>query len=171
MGMDPLSIKFIRLAHDLGLGCGDPREIEIVGDLDAAAENWHFQGPFKKMTFASRMQHHIYWGAMKKPIEWSLKTVLAPWAYVASVLYHDTFWYPYNAKRKMRDVLDSPWGRLFRNWETLTATADGYPQVGSDAAQIEKTGIRALRESVGILATCVREAPEFASRRRHIKTS
>ena len=51
----------------------------------AAAENWHFAGPFKKMTFASRMQHQIYWGPMKKPIEWSLKTVLAPWAYIASV--------------------------------------------------------------------------------------
>ena len=32
MGFDPLSIKFIRLAHDAGLGCGDPRDIEIVGD-------------------------------------------------------------------------------------------------------------------------------------------
>ena len=32
MGIDPLSIKFIRLAHDMGLGCGDPRDIEIVGD-------------------------------------------------------------------------------------------------------------------------------------------
>ena len=38
MGIDPLSIKFIRLAHDAGLGCGDPREIEIVGDQSAAAE-------------------------------------------------------------------------------------------------------------------------------------
>ncbi len=118
MGFDPMSIKFIRMAHDLGLGCGDPREIEIVGDASAAAENWHFVGPFKKMTFASRMQHKIYWGPMKKPIEWSLKTVLAPWAYIASVIYHDSFWYPYNAKRMMREVLDGPWGRLFRNWET-----------------------------------------------------
>ena len=32
MGMDPLSIRYIRLAHDLGLGCGNPRDIEIVGD-------------------------------------------------------------------------------------------------------------------------------------------
>ena len=37
------------------------------------------------MTFASRMQHLIYWGPLRKPIEWSLKTVLAPWAYIASV--------------------------------------------------------------------------------------
>src|ERR1044071_1326829 len=55
MGFDPLQIKFIRMAHDAGLGCGDPREIEIVGDVAAAAENWHFVGPFKRMTFASRM--------------------------------------------------------------------------------------------------------------------
>jgi len=62
MGFDPLSIKFIRLAHDAGLGCGDPHEIEIVGDQETATQNWNFVGPFEKMTFASRMQHQIYWG-------------------------------------------------------------------------------------------------------------
>src|SRR6478735_7627999 len=93
MGFEPMQIKFIRMAHDLGLGCGDPRDIEIVGDASAAAENWHFEGPFREMTFASRMQHKIYWGPLRKPVEWSLKTVLAPWAYIASVLYHDSFWY------------------------------------------------------------------------------
>jgi hypothetical protein len=67
----------------------------------------------------------------------------------------------------MEDVLESPWGRLFGNWETVQANADGFPDVGSDAAQIEKTGMRALKESFGILGTCVREAPEFSSRRRH----
>jgi hypothetical protein len=129
------------------------------------AQNWRFVGPFKKMTFASRMQHHIYWGRMKKPIEWSLKTVLAPWAYVASVIYHDSFWYPVYGKRMMREVLASPWGRLFRNWETRVADAHGYADVGTDAAVIEKTGARALLTSVGILGTCIREAPEFIKRR------
>ncbi len=81
------------------------------------------------MTFASRMQHKIYWGPLKKPIEWSLKTVLAPWAYIASVVYHDSFWYPVMAKKKMHDVLDSEWGRLFRNWETVTPDARGYPVI------------------------------------------
>jgi hypothetical protein len=119
------------------------------------------------MTFASRMQHQIYWGPMKKPIEWSLKTVLAPWAYVASVVYHDSFWYPMHAKRMMHDVLASPWGRLFRNWETLQASADGYPEVGGNDATIDKTGARALLRSIGILGTCIREAPEFVGRRRH----
>ncbi|HUF48888.1 MAG TPA: DUF362 domain-containing protein [Vicinamibacterales bacterium] len=166
MGLDPMSIRFIRLAHDLGLGCGDPRDIEIVGDASAAAENWHFTGPFRKMTFASRMQHQIYWGPLKKPIEWSLKTVLAPWAYIASVIYHDSFWYPVLARQKMHDVLESDWGRLFRHWETLTPDARGYPTIPSGGAKIERTGFKAFTRSLGILATCVKEAPEFASRRR-----
>ena len=171
MGFDPLSIRYIRLAHDLGLGCGDPREIEIVGDTAAAAENWRFTGPFRKMTFASRMQHHIYWGPLKKPIEWSLKTVLAPWAYVASVVYHDSFWYPMLARQKMATVLSSPWGRLFRHWEHVQSDGRGYPEVPEEGARIERTGVKALGRSLGILATCIREAPEIASRRRHrVKT-
>jgi uncharacterized protein (DUF362 family) len=166
MGFDPLSITFLRLAHDAGLGCADPREIEIVGDRAAAQENWHFQGPFRKMTFASRMQHLIYWGPLKGPIEWSLKTVLAPWSYVASVVYHDSFWYPMNAKRMMAEVLASDWGRLFRNWEHVTADGDGYSNLGGDAATLTRTGLRAALTSVPILATCLKEAPEFAARRR-----
>ena len=166
MGMDPLSIKYIRRAHDLGLGCGDPREIEIVGDLEAAKENWQFTGPFKKMTFASKMQHHIYWGPLRTPIEWSLKTVLAPWAYIASVLYHDSFWYPMYAERQMRQALSSPWGRLFENWEQLTPDANGFPRVGESPAAITRAGMHAFRQSLGILGTCIAEAPEFASRKR-----
>jgi uncharacterized protein (DUF362 family) len=169
MGFDPMQIKYIRTAHDLGLGCGDPREIELVGDLDAANENWRFVGPFRKMTFASRMQHKIYWGPLRKPVEWSLKTVLAPWAYLASVVYHDSFWYPFNARRVMRDVLDSPWGHLFRNWEQVTPDAQGYPDVGQARMEVQLTGARALGRSIGILGTCLREAPEFAAKRLRAK--
>lgn len=167
MGMDPMSIKFIRMAHDLGLGCGDPRDIEIVGDVEAAKENWQFTGPFKKMTFASKMQHYIYWGPLKKPIEWSLKTVLAPWAYMASVVYHDSIWYPMNAERNIKRVLDSPWGRLFENWERLTPDENGFPDVGEASATVTRAGMHAFKQSLGILGTCIKEAPEFASRRRH----
>ncbi len=168
MGLDPLSIKFIRLAHERGLGCGDPRQIEIVGDRAAAEENWHFVGPFQKMTFASRMQHRIYWGNLKKPIEWSLKTWLAPWSYIASVLYHDTFWYPTHARKAMQTVLGSEWGRLFRNWESLRPDELGYPDVGEQPAELTRTGWAAFGQSIKILGTCVKEAPEFSLRKRKI---
>lgn len=170
MGFDPLrDIKFIRLAHEAGLGCGDPREIEIVGDADAARENWNFTGPFKKMTFASRMQHQIYWGPLKRPIEWSLKTFLAPWAYVASVLYHDFFWYPAHRNR-VDDALKSEWGRLFANWESLQIPPDdlnarGWTSVGDAPASLRRDLGAHMSRATGILKTCVREAPERTARR------
>ncbi|MCH8806595.1 MAG: DUF362 domain-containing protein, partial [Planctomycetes bacterium] len=170
MGFDPLDIKFIRLAHELGLGCGDPREIEIVGDAEAASENWNFDGPFKKMTFASRMQHKIYWGPLKKPMEWSLKTVLAPWAYIASVIYHDSFWYPVLAKKHMREVLESDWGKLFHNWSELEPDQQGFPSVGTTPAELKRVGFKAFVKSIGILGTCIKEAPEFGSSRRKVVT-
>ncbi len=142
MGFHPLeNIKFIRLAHDLGLGVGDPREIEIVGDPDAAEENWNFVGPYKQMTFASRMQHKIYWGGLKRPIEWSLKTWLAPWAYVASIAYHDYYWYPFIGKERVEQALFSEWGRLFFNYENLTPDEQGWPDVGpSPEIALKKAG-------------------------------
>ena len=37
-GFDPMSIRFIRQAHEMGLGVGDPRQIEIVGyDIEQEA--------------------------------------------------------------------------------------------------------------------------------------
>ena len=39
MGFDPMSIKYIRLAHEAGLGVGDPKEIEMVGD-DVSGESY-----------------------------------------------------------------------------------------------------------------------------------
>jgi hypothetical protein len=95
-----------------------------------------------------------------------LKTVLAPWSYVASVVYHDSFWYPRNADRLMAEVLRSDWGRLFQNWEHVKADAEGYPDVGQAPATVTRLGPHALRKSVGILGTCIKEAPEFGNRRR-----
>ena len=170
MGMDPLSIKYIRLAHELGLGCGDPKEIEIAGDVEAAEQDWGFVGPYKKMTFASRMQHKIYWGPLKRPIEWTLKTILAPWAYIASVLYHDSFWYPLFAKKQMSLVLQSKWGRLFKDWGHTVADDEGYSVAEGPGVDVKSTGFRALWKSIGILGECVREAPEFITlRKRSVK--
>lgn len=171
MGFDPLrDLKFVRLAHEMGLGCGDPREIEVVGDTDAAAENWNFVGPFREMTFASRMQHKIYWGPLKRPVEWSLKTVLAPWAYIASVLYHDTFWYPTHQKI-IHDILQSEWGRLFNNWASRALPPEdletkGWKDVGEAPLELKQDSMRLFLKSLKILGTCIKEAPEFGARRR-----
>ena len=169
MGFDPMrDLKYIRIAHEQGLGCGDPRDITIVGDQDAAAENWHFEGPFAHMTFASKNQHRIYWGPLKSSVEWSLKTWLAPWAYVASVTYHDLFWYPRYAKAHMESVLNSDWGRLFANFETRKTDPDGlgYPDVGAANPIIVRSTAKHMLEALRLIGMAVAESPEVSSRRR-----
>jgi uncharacterized protein (DUF362 family) len=169
MGMDPLKdCKFVRLAHDLGLGCGDTRDIEIVGDVDAASQNWNFDGPFKNMTFASKNQHRIYWGPLKKPVEWSLKTWLAPWAYVASVAYHDMFWYPFKGQVHIQNALRSEWGRLFANWGKVQPDAEGkgYPEVGEANAELVRIGLKHFLEGSRLIGMAVAESPEVLQRKR-----
>ena len=172
MGFDPMGdIRFIRLAHEKGLGCGNPADIQIVGDEDALNKSWNFTGPFKKMTFASRMQHLIYWGPLKGPVEWTLKTVLAPWSYMASVLYHDTFWYPTH-QHIIHNILKSDWGKLFHNWQELAVKPDdldtpGWQYVGLNPPELRLQGLKFFFKSLKILLTCIKEAPEFSCHRSH----
>ncbi len=111
MGMDPLSIKFIRLAHEAGLGTGDPREIDVVGE-DVSEVNWRLNA--SEETFASRGQKLIYWGPLKRLERLLLRTVIAPWSYLASNLYFNGYWYNVIGRRRARKALETPWGRLFR---------------------------------------------------------
>ena len=170
MGFDPLrDLRYVRLAHERGLGCGDVRDVEIVGDRDAAEEAWAFEGPFKHMTFASRNQHRIYWGPLKRPLEWSLKTWLAPWAYIASVVYHDMIWYPLYGRRRITAALESEWGRLFASWGHVPLTADGRGFAlgpGAPAAGLTRKPLRQLLEGLRLIGMAVAESPEFQARRR-----
>ncbi len=113
MGFDPMSIKFIRLAHERGLGCGDIREIEVVGE-DISGVNWHFSGG--ENTFASRGQKLIYWGPLKPLERLLLRSPLVPWAYLASNLYHNVFWMNLIGRRRVRKALKTDWGRLFQSY-------------------------------------------------------
>ena len=110
MGFDPLSLDFIRLAHEKGLGCGDFREIEIVGE-DVSEVNWRFRSTD---NFASRGQKMIYHGLLKPFERLLLRTPLVPWAYLASRTYYDGIWYPFVGKKRVRQMMDTKWGRLFQ---------------------------------------------------------
>ena len=166
MGFDPLrDVKCIRLAHEAGLGCGDPRDIRVVGKPELLEAPWDFVGPYKKMTCFSRLQHKIYWGPLKRPLEWSLKTVLAPWAYMASVLYHDTYWHPSHC-RHLEGILNSGWGRLFEQWEEVVLPPDdlespGWDTLDAQPMELKREGMRYFLESFRILGQSLKEAPEW----------
>ncbi|HOW19575.1 MAG TPA: DUF362 domain-containing protein, partial [Phycisphaerae bacterium] len=134
MGFDPMSIKFIRLAHERGLGCGDPAQIEVVGEPALAEQNWHFEGPYKRLTFAARGQHALYWGPLRPVQRFLLQTVLAPWAYAASIVYHDWYWYPFVGKAAVDAAYQSEWGQLFRHYEQLEPDEQGWPSLSARPA-------------------------------------
>jgi len=112
MGFEPMEIKFIRLAHEKGLGCGDLNEIEIVGD-----DISHINLKFKALdNLASKGQKMIYRGILKPFENLLMKTKITPWSYLASRAYYDWFWYNVYGRRYIRKYMSTRWGRLFKSY-------------------------------------------------------
>ena len=109
-GLQPDGSQVHPAGHELGLGVGDPKEIEIVGD-DISAEDWGF---VQEDTFASKGQKLIYHGALKPFENLLLRSPIVPWSYFASNFYHNVYWYPFVGRPRVEAALDTKWGRLFQ---------------------------------------------------------
>jgi hypothetical protein len=152
-GFDPMSIRFIRLAHEAGMGVGDPRQIEILGyDIEQEAP-WNF---VQEDTFASWGQKLIYHGPLKPLEKPLLQSPLVPWSYFASNFYHNVYWYPFVGRRRVDAALETKWGKLFKNY------ADG--QVVMPGAE-PKTVVQAA-VGVTILAATLAGLAVLLGRRR-----
>ncbi|HSQ28094.1 MAG TPA: DUF362 domain-containing protein [Anaerolineales bacterium] len=112
-GFDPLSIRFIRRAHEMELGIGDPRQIEIVGYDIEQEEPWGF---VQEDTFASKGQKLIYHGPLKPLEKVLLQSPIVPWSYFASNFYHNVYWYPFIGRPRVETALQTRWGRLFQSY-------------------------------------------------------
>ncbi len=115
MGFEPMDHAYIRLAHERGLGVGRFDEIEILGDVDAAQENWGFHTGDNPASSVGKM----FWFG---PMKWLQKLMFhTPIVYTfiwASAIYHDRIWYPRKGSKIVNDWLaNSPWGRLFDTYE------------------------------------------------------
>jgi uncharacterized protein (DUF362 family) len=113
MGFDPMSLKFIRLAHERGLGCGDVSKIDVVGE-DISQVDWKFTGV--ESTFASRGQKMIYWGPLKPLENFLLRTPLVSLAFLASNLYHNGYWLKTKGRRRIAAAMETEWGKLFESY-------------------------------------------------------
>jgi uncharacterized protein (DUF362 family) len=112
-GFDPMQIRFIRRAHELNLGIGNPSEIEIVGYDIERETPWEF---VQTDTFASRGQKMIYHGPLKPLEKLLLQSPLVPWSYFASNFYHNVYWYPFVGRKRVEAALENPWGQLFKDY-------------------------------------------------------
>jgi len=112
-GFDPMGIRFIRRAHELDMGVGDPSQIQIVGYDIADEKPWNFK---QEDTFASLGQKAIYHGPLKPLEKVLLQGPLVPWSYFASNFYHNVFWYPFIGRKRVESALQTDWGQLFKSY-------------------------------------------------------
>ncbi|MHB0856194.1 MAG: DUF362 domain-containing protein [Anaerolineae bacterium] len=114
MGFDPLQIGYIRLAHEQGLGVGDPREISVVGD-DISGENWQF----KVGVNLHRALGWLSWYGPTKFLQRLLfHTPLVHATSFVSEAYHDYYRWPLRERRVFeRWRSEAPWGRLFAEYQ------------------------------------------------------
>lgn len=113
MGFDPMSIPYIRLAHEDNLGVGRVEEIEIVGE-DISNENFRFS---VGNNVASKVGNALWFSPLKIFQRLFFRTPLVYLFIFGSFLYHDYFWWPVIGKKIQQDkVLKTKWGRFFENY-------------------------------------------------------
>jgi uncharacterized protein (DUF362 family) len=112
MGFDPMSIPFIRMAHERGLGIGDPRDIELVGD-DVSNENFGFQTRKSLVIWGDQMIRKGFLRPLERVL---LHSPLMVWAPMASNIYHDLMWYPTVGQSRIRSFMRTEWGTLFKKY-------------------------------------------------------
>ncbi len=112
MGFDPLGIPYIRMAHERGLGVGDPAEIQLAGD-DISDMDFGFKS---KRSFVIWGDQMIRRGPLRFLERISLHSPLVFWAPLASNIYHDWIWYPLIGRRRIRAFRKTDWGRLWRKY-------------------------------------------------------
>ena len=113
MGFDPLSIKYINLAHQRGLGIGDPREIKVVGE-DISGVNWKFS---VGDNGASMIGDLLWFSPLRKFQNLFFRTPLVNLFIFGSEAYHDYYRWPLKDRRIFKHWLKtSPWGKLFSEY-------------------------------------------------------
>jgi hypothetical protein len=116
MGFNPMDdLKYVRLAHEEGLGVGRLEEIEIVGDEDAAKESWGFH---VGANFAAKYGGHPLWfGPGRHFQKVFFETPMVFLFILASYVYHDMIVWPFKGKPIFEDwKKESQWGRLFEGY-------------------------------------------------------
>ncbi|HTE55384.1 MAG TPA: DUF362 domain-containing protein [Kofleriaceae bacterium] len=122
MGFDPMSIDYIRMAHEQGLGKGRRDEIEVVGDVHLADERWGFS---VGDNGASMVGDALWFGPLKRFQKLFFHTPLVKLFVFGSEVYHDYYRWPLR-DRRIFDAWRSEtrWGRLFGTYQERGTLAD-----------------------------------------------
>jgi len=113
MGFDPMSIPYIRMCHERGLGTGDPTEIDVVGE-DISEIDFGFKTRKSFVIWGDQMIRKGFLRPLEKIL---LHSPLLFWAPFASNVYHDFFWYPTIGRKKIKQFAQTEWGRLWAGYD------------------------------------------------------
>jgi uncharacterized protein (DUF362 family) len=113
MGFDPMSIPYMRMCHERGLGVADTNEIEILGE-DIEEINFHFETKKSLVIWGDQMLRK---GPLRFLEHIALHSPLVVWAPMASNIYHDWIWYPTVGKSIIRKFSKTEWGQLFKKYK------------------------------------------------------
>jgi uncharacterized protein (DUF362 family) len=142
MGFDPMTIDYIRLAHEDGLGIGDPRQIDIAGDVDAANENWHFHVGKNLVRIGGG--DLIWFGPLKRFQKLFFRTPLVNGFILASDVYHDFYRWPLVDRRVFERWCETTeWGQMFLRYaQAGTLGPQPQPIVADEVASTIPTSSR-----------------------------
>jgi uncharacterized protein (DUF362 family) len=137
MGFDPMTIPYLRICHDMGLGVGDPAKIRVAGE-DVSGVNFGFR---TRRSFVIWGDQLIRRGPLEPLERLLLHSPLMVWAPWASNVYHDVLWYPSVGRRRIREFMKTEWGRLFEAYGSPrpawrcqpSAAASRQPGIAEDA--------------------------------------
>jgi uncharacterized protein (DUF362 family) len=110
MGFDPMSIKYIRLAHERGLGVGRIEEIDVLGE-DVSGVNFNFS---VGDNLASRAGDLLWFSPLRIFQRLFFRTPLVYVFVFGSAFYHDRFWWPVKGTKVFREWSNTKWGKLFQ---------------------------------------------------------
>lgn len=113
MGFDPMTIPFIRIAHDSGLGTGRIDEIDIEGE-DISGVSFGFE---VGDNTASKVGDLCWFGPLKRLQHLFFHTPLVNIFIFGSFFYHDYIWWPTKGKRIQQErTACTKWGQLFEKY-------------------------------------------------------
>ncbi len=113
MGFDPMSLDYIRLAHERGLGVGRIEEIDVVGE-DIKGVNWGFT---VGDNVASKVGDLMWFGPLKHLQKLAFQTPAVYSFIFGSFVYHDYVWYPRSGRKVVDEWLQgTKWGKLFQEY-------------------------------------------------------
>jgi uncharacterized protein (DUF362 family) len=114
MGFDPMSLPYIKLADEDGLGHGRPENIEIVGDTQLAEQRWGFS---VGDNGASMIGDLMWFGPLKRFQKLFFHTPLVHAFVMGSEAYHDYYRWPLKDRAIYETwTRESPWGALFEEY-------------------------------------------------------